>query len=79
MGIAVRPKRERQLTTQLSRGPIPPGRSVEGHEGRFAPPSLSAGYEIRKETSPGRTGMSDTRRKRAFCSEIQVDGGALAI
>jgi len=37
-----------------------------GHEGRFAQPSLSAGYEFRKETIAGRTGMSETRRKLSF-------------
>jgi hypothetical protein len=33
-----------------------------GHEERSAPPSLSAGYEFRKETNAGTQGMSEIRR-----------------
>jgi hypothetical protein len=40
----------------LSRLAHASGTAASGHEGRFAPPSLSAGYEFRKETIAGTHG-----------------------
>ena len=35
-----------------------------GHEKRFPPSRLSAGFGLRKETIAGRRAMGETRRKR---------------
>ena len=39
-----------------------------GHEKRFPPSRLSAGFGLRKETIAGRRAMGETRRQRPFQS-----------
>jgi hypothetical protein len=51
--------------------------AAQGHQGRFALASLSAGYEFRKETIAGTHG-NETRRFRPFeKSAIEPPGSTL--
>ena len=55
---------EGRQSTQLGRSPAAPWGSALGHEERFPPTRLSAGYGFRKETIARMSAMGEMRRER---------------
>jgi len=55
---------EGRKTTRLSRSRVSRRGSASGHQERFAPPRLSAGYGSEGRRSPECAATGETRRKR---------------